>query len=300
MWERANLKEIAKQRFYNNYWSSVVVAIILAFSIGTFSLPSMKINLPINGTTSNDSYFDNSYDNYSSDFTGSLYRNPSLTFREMLHSYRTLFTSPVFLSIFLSIISVAFFISLLLSIFLLNPLIVGCRHWFIQSRTINNYAIGNVGITFKKGYWNVIKTMFFKQLFTFLWSLLFVIPGIIKKYEYRMIPYLLAENPNMDMDEAFARSRDMMYGQKMDTFILDLSFIGWFMLSYLTLGLVGIFYVSPYYAYTDMELYVTLCCNSTYRGHGNHSSYTQQNLHTPDNNHDTYDYNNFNNLDDEI
>lgn len=136
---------------------------------------------------------------------------------------------------------------------------VGCQHWFIRSRTEDNYNIGSVGFTFKEGYGNVTKTMFLKQLYTFFWSLLFVFPGIIKSYEYRMIPYLLAENPYMSTDEAFARSRSMMDGEKWNAFVLDLSFIGWNILSSLTLGLVGLFYVAPYQAYTDMELYVALC-----------------------------------------
>ena len=61
-----------------------------------------------------------------------------------------------------------------------------------------------------------------------------------------MIPYLLAEYPEMSMEEAFSRSREMMYGEKWNAFVLDLSFIPWFLLSGLTFGIVGIFYVNPY------------------------------------------------------
>ena len=100
--------------------------------------------------------------------------------------------------------------------------------------------------------------MFFRDLFTFLWTLLFIIPGIIKSYEYKMVPYLLAEYPDMDRKEVFARSRDMMYGQKWNTFVLDLSFIPWNILSTITFGLVGLFYVSPYQDATYAELYDTL------------------------------------------
>ncbi len=93
---------------------------------------------------------------------------------------------------------------------------------------------------------NVVLVMFLKNLFTSLWTLLFVIPGIVKHYEYLMIPYILAENPGMDRKEAFQISKRMMDGQKMETFILDLSFIGWILLSAITCGIVGIFYVNPY------------------------------------------------------
>ena len=73
--------------------------------------------------------------------------------------------------------------------------------------------------------------MFLKGLFQGLWSLLFVIPGIIKSYEYRMIPYILSENPNISRKRAFEISKQMMKGNKWDTFVLDLSFIGWQILS---------------------------------------------------------------------
>ena len=65
------------------------------------------------------------------------------------------------------------------------------------------------------------------KLYTFLWSLLLLIPGIVKAYEYRMVPYLLADYPELSTEEAFRISREMMNGEKMNTFILDLSFIGW-------------------------------------------------------------------------
>ena len=68
---------------------------------------------------------------------------------------------------------------------------------------------------FKKGrYGNIMKTMFFRNLFVFLWSLLLIVPGIIKGYEYLMVPYILAENPTMDRREVFALSKRMMDGQK--------------------------------------------------------------------------------------
>ena len=101
-------------------------------------------------------------------------------------------------------------------------------------------------------------TMFLRQLFTFLWSLLFVIPGIIKSYEYRMIPFILAENPDTPYKDAFEMSKKMMMGNKWDAFVLDLSFIGWFILTAITCGILGVFYVNPYKYMTDAELYVAL------------------------------------------
>lgn len=139
-------------------------------------------------------------------------------------------------------------------------------------------GVGKLLSAFRSGYYgNVVKTMFFRDLFTFLWSLLFIIPGIIKSYEYKMVPYLLAEYPDMDRKEVFARSRDMMYGQKWNTFVLDLSFIPWNILSTITFGLVGLFYVSPYQDATYAELYDALAAgmpgNNGQRVYGNGNYY---------------------------
>ena len=85
--------------------------------------------------------------------------------------------------------------------------------------------------------------------------LLFIIPGIVKSYEYMMIPYLLAEHPEMTRQEAFAESKQMMDGEKMEAFIMDLSFLGWYLLSAVTCGLLAIFYVNPYVQASFAEMY---------------------------------------------
>ena len=88
--------------------------------------------------------------------------------------------------------------------------------------------------------------------------MLFVIPGIIKAYEYRMIPFILAENPDIKMEDAFALSKRMMDNEKLNAFVLDISFIGWMILGALSCGIFHIFYVNPYYQLTNAELYLVL------------------------------------------
>ena len=100
--------------------------------------------------------------------------------------------------------------------------------------------------------------MFFYSLYITLWTLLFIIPGIIKGYEYRMIPYILAENPTISTKEAFALSKQMMDGEKLNAWILDLSFIGWNILSAFTCCILAIFYVAPYQNLTNAQLYSVL------------------------------------------
>ena len=107
-------------------------------------------------------------------------------------------------------------------------------------------------------YLEIVKTMFLRDIFTFLWTLLFIIPGIVKAYEYRMIPYLLADDPTMTKDRAFAESRAMMRGNKWRAFVLDLSFLGWHILSVFTLGILELFYVAPYEFMADAALYESL------------------------------------------
>ena len=95
------------------------------------------------------------------------------------------------------------------------------------------------------------------SLYTFLWSLLFIIPGIVKSYAYAMTPYILLDRPELSPTEAIAESRKMMDGRKMDLFILDLSFIGWMLLSVLTCGIL-LFYVEPYMMATRSAFYLEL------------------------------------------
>lgn len=92
------------------------------------------------------------------------------------------------------------------------------------------------------------------SVFTFLWSLLLVIPGIIKAYAYSMAFYILADNPEITASEALAKSQSMMRGHKMELFILELSFIGWFFLVGLTFGIAAI-YVVPYMSATMANFY---------------------------------------------
>ena len=86
---------------------------------------------------------------------------------------------------------------------------------------------------------------FLRGLFVFLWSLLFVIPGIIKSYSYAMTPYIMADNPEMTANEAITASKQLMDGHKWELFCLGFSFIGWHLLALLTFG-IGMFFLVPY------------------------------------------------------
>ncbi len=96
------------------------------------------------------------------------------------------------------------------------------------------------------------------SIYIFLWTLLFIIPGIIAALKYAMAPFIMAENPGMKPSEAITASKEMMDGHKADLFTLDLSFIGWAILSALTLG-IGSLWLNPYMNMSYAVFYRDLC-----------------------------------------
>ena len=153
------------------------------------------------------------------------------------------------------IATVVILIVLVAKVFVGNLLKMGGYRFFILNQTAQP-GIGTLLDGFRSGHYvNIVLTMFLRDLFTTLWSLLLVVPGIVKHYEYLMVPYIIAENPAMDYKEAFQISKQMMDGEKMEAFIMDLSFLGWYLLSAVTCGLLGIFYVNPYVQASFAEMY---------------------------------------------
>ena len=153
------------------------------------------------------------------------------------------------------IATVVILIVLVAKVFVGNHLKMGGYRFFILNQTAQP-GIGTLLDGFRSGHYvNIVLTMFLRDLFTTLWSLLLVVPGIVKHYEYLMVPYIIAENPAMDYKEAFQISKQMMDGEKMEAFIMDLSFLGWYLLSAVTCGLLAIFYVNPYVQASFAEMY---------------------------------------------
>lgn len=103
-------------------------------------------------------------------------------------------------------------------------------------------------------FWSAFKVNFLVGLFTFLWSLLFIIPGFVKSFSYSMSLYILAENKGKPALECIKESKDMTNGYKMDLFVLELSFIGWILLSSITLG-IALIWVAPYMYATYTNAY---------------------------------------------
>ena len=103
---------------------------------------------------------------------------------------------------------------------------------------------------------------FLRELYCFLWGLLFIIPGIIAGLSYAMTPFLMAEHPEMSAGEAIACSKELMDGHKWDLFVLHLSFIGWDLLAMVTLGL-GNLVLNPYKNAAEAAFYRKITGTST-------------------------------------
>ncbi|MBO5369504.1 MAG: DUF975 family protein [Clostridia bacterium] len=141
--------------------------------------------------------------------------------------------------------------------FVVIALVMGIAYFILGSIVGVGYARFNLNLVDRKeagfdslfAYFSYWKTTALAKLiqvvFIFLWSLLFIIPGIVAGYSYAMTNYILAENPNMTASEAVELSKSMMYGNRWRLFCLQFSFIGWSILASLTFG-IGNLWLTPY------------------------------------------------------
>ena len=269
MWTRKSVKEKGKKAFFGNFWKSVLVAIILGITLGAASSGfssgssmSSSITSLIKTTTESQSgstsgtitYTDDQGDSHNVTFDLDLSDPASVDQDEVNFVVSTV----------LAILAIGFVIYLVITVFalafkylLLTPFEYGCRKFF-RKNLDEPAKLSNIVYVFDSHYKNIVKTAFLTDLFIWLWSLLFIVPGIIKAYQYRLVPYIMSENPEMSFRDAQAESARLMNGNKWKSFVLDLSFIGWDILSIFTWGLLEIFFVAPYKASTDAALYESI------------------------------------------
>ena len=161
-------------------------------------------------------------------------------------------TEIVFMGILLAILRV------ILNFVIINPVIVGHASFFYKNR-YEKTSVGELAFAFnREELFPVVKTMFLRDLYVTLWTLLLIIPGIVKNYAYRMVPFILSEYPQMSAKEALRLSDEMTRGHKAKMFVLDLSFFGWYLLGAITFGLSDIVFTTPYVYATEAELYHVL------------------------------------------
>ncbi len=268
---RESLKMQAKASLHTNYWKLVLLGLIILLINGgstgatAGSTASNAVSTATEGNYYGNSYYGDSYfgDSYYGDsyygysYYGDDYYDPYIEFGTGTGG--SSFSVSSLLGTFVGVAAViALAVVFVLDIFVLNPLAVGAHRFFLVNLRFPA-QMREVLCAFDSNYKTTVTTMLLRDVKIVLWSLLFIFPGIVKAYEYRMVPYLLAECPEMSRKEVFAASADLMYGNKWRAFVLDLSFIGWNLLSTITLGLVGIFYVTPYQQLTNAAFYQAIC-----------------------------------------
>ena len=149
-------------------------------------------------------------------------------------------------------------LSILIYLFIKTILEIGKNRFFLESRIYHKTNVTKLLFPYRiKGTFRLTMILFVKRIYQILWSFT-IVGGFIKLYEYSMIPYVLAENPAIERKEAFRLSKEMMYGYKWQSFILDLSLLGWNILGLITLGLSNILYFNAYREYVYAELYCEL------------------------------------------
>lgn len=237
MWTCSMLKQNAKNALSGRYWVCFAVCFLAAFLGGLISTTppvQLNINFTEHGVTAG----------IDPDIARSLL--------ELLYEMQRLGLLQVFLtmSVIFSILSLAF------SIFVSNPIQAGLCRYMMESRQ-SRAPMGTLFSIFRTPYLNVVKVLLLRDLKVLLGTILFIVPGIIWHYQMYMVPYLMAENPYLTTRRAMELSKQMMQGEKWHTFVLSLSFIGWHLLSALTLG-IGMWFLRPYLEATFAELYAAL------------------------------------------
>lgn len=236
---RQDLKQAGKNLFKKNYWHSVLISFFMALGFseggGRFSY-----------TTSSD-------ESLAEQVWGG---------GDFEYFIEEFIATPISIAVATGLIALA-----VLSYLVFKALKCGGIRYFLKLRKNQPVEIKEVAENLKdKTYLNIAKVSFFKDLHIFLWSLLFVIPGIIKSYEYAAVDYILAVRPDIDGDEARRLSKTVMNGNKWDFFVLELSFLGWDILSGFTIGVLYYLYVNPYKQATYVEYFSDLRLQALAKG----------------------------------
>ena len=142
----------------------------------------------------------------------------------------------------------------LLQIAIVTPVTVGLYSFFLKLTEENKPEVGEIFSGFKNSASNSMIMGVLIYVYTLLWTLLFIIPGVIKSFSYSMSYYIMAENPTISAEEAITKSRELMNGHKAELFFLELSFIGWAILATLTCG-IGYIWLTPYMSKTMANFY---------------------------------------------
>lgn len=276
MWERKQLKRISRRNVKRNYWNCIAVCLMMSFFFGKYPINVETLRIFHNAS--------NMMEIDSVDDVEKLLEEDHIEEckKEKIITVLTTHLGAVIISIIttagsficmavrmlgnmnteganlwllaISIVSVCVFFTL----GIVNIILVGEIRFFLENRRYKRTHLFRIFFLYRYGLTrNVFCVMFKYTALVFLWSLT-IVGGVVKAYEYQMVPYLLAENPKIGSKEAFALSKQMMHGNKWNSFLLDMSFAGWLLLSILTLGCTAAFWSISYQMAARAELYVVL------------------------------------------
>lgn len=275
-WTRSELKERAKEALRRNYWKAVFVSFIFIVLSGggSFSSSSSIAGGGKGERADNPVPVETDMPDDNGDFEWTVTEEDVSEQNGLIENMAYAISDSIeealdglgearvaFVVTFAVVAAILFFGAMLIGLavdaFLINPLWVGAQRFMLKCLD-DKGNIAELGYTFDHHYLNGVKTTFMRDLYVFLWALLFLIPGIYKKYQYYLVEFILAENPDMPYREVLERSKKMMDGQKWNAFVLDLSFILWHMLGFITCGISEIAFVRPYINLTRAALYRAL------------------------------------------
>lgn len=296
MFDRVRMKEIAKNALKRRYWIVVLVAVLVGLLGGQMAGGTINTDVSFNlSDYFSDSNVDTDYDEDYGDDRWDQPDNPwvdggdqqggtvwddyayeeDASWTEIWEEFKAEFNAimedfaaemgirnlqtgiAVFFGIIAVVVAVAVILGLLYTIFVGNVMTVSGHGWMLRHLRGEEVSVGEAFAAFRI-YKPTVVTMLVRGIYVWLWSLLFIIPGIIKAFAYSMVPYIIYENPNLTANQAIKMSKKMTDGYKGDLFVLNLSFIGWLMLSIITGGLVGIFWSNPYMGLTHAGAYEDL------------------------------------------
>lgn len=259
-WDRKILKSRAKDVLRRSYWLTfaVLLVVTLMSTISNWTNNVLKTGNLYRGLGNYFIIIDN--------FIGRLIRTYGVNKDDILSQPEINYlANPKILSFGL----IALVIYILLWLFVINPLTVGkARYMFYNSKSNTKFNVLWSG--FLHNYIKTVGTMALTGLIIAIGFIFFIIPGIILGYALRMVPYIIAENPNISATRAISISFSLTNNNKWNIFVLDLSFLGWYLLCIPTIG-IGNYFLAPYVESTNAELYGALRYNGA-----------QQKLFTPD------------------
>lgn len=259
MWTRSILKKNAKEQMKGRYWNylgaslmPILASYVISIPLGIISQIVTSISMATSMFTQNMMDFEYLIDD--------MVQSEVFDFSVLLEFYSKIFGALLIPMVLLSLVS------LIATYMVMIPITVGMNKWYIRSREDKNVSLSLCFSIYKKqSYFKVVFAMLYSALFNFLWFFVLYIPGIVKTYSYRMIPYILADNPGIGAKRALKLSCQMTKGSKFKMFVLDLSFIGWYILGFFACC-IGVYAVTPYVYATYAELYDELKKDAVSKG----------------------------------